>query len=117
MFLKIVYNYISTNRLLKKYILFAMSYQPEATSYPDAGIFHNQYELILKISKTVKSNITILVKEHPMQLNLLGAFNYKNPQIREINFYNKLLKIRILSFYLKIIIWMKQLKMLIHNNC
>ena len=92
LFLKIVYNYNSTNRLPKKYILFAMSYQPEATSYPDAGLFHNQHELILKISKTVKSNTTILVKEHPMQLNLLGAFNYKNPQIREINIYNKLKK-------------------------
>ena len=71
-----------------------MSYQPEATSYPDAGIFHNQIEIITKISTIIDKNTNIIVKEHPMQLNLLGPFNYKNSQIRDLNVYNKLLKLK-----------------------
>ena len=92
--LKILYYLFSTNKLPKKYILFAMSYQPEATSYPDAGIFHNQIEIITKISTIIDKNTNIIVKEHPMQLNLLGPFNYKNSQIRDLNVYNKLLKLK-----------------------
>ncbi len=90
--LKTFYNFFSTNKLPKKYILFAMSYQPEATSYPDAGKFHDQIDTIIKIAKTIDNNTTILIKEHPMQLNLLGAFNYKNPQIRSIKNYKDLIK-------------------------
>jgi len=92
--LKISYNLNSQHKLPTKYILFAMSYQPEATSFPDAGFFHNQYKLILEISRSLDKKTKLLVKEHPMQLNLLGAFNFKNPQTRNINIYRNLSNIK-----------------------
>ena len=95
--LKISYHFNSSYILPKKYVLYAMTYQPEATSFPEAGIFHDQFDLIMKISKLLNKDTKILVKEHPMQLNLLGAFNYKNPQTRDLKIYKNLSKVKNIS--------------------
>ncbi len=67
-----------------------MSYQPEATSYPDAWDMHDQFKIINKLIKNIPNNYQLVIKEHPTQLDLSGSFFYKNPQIRNIDFYREI---------------------------
>ena len=91
--IKIYYKTISTNTLMKdNFCIFFMSYQPEATSYPDAWDMHDQFKIINNLVKNIPRDCQLAIKEHPTQLDLSGSFFYKNPQIRNINFYRKIKK-------------------------
>jgi len=57
-----------TINLDSKYIYFALHYEPERTTNPDGGEFHDQAIAIAKLRELVPDNIDIFVKEHPTQL-------------------------------------------------
>ena len=91
--IKKYYKIISDKNILKdNFCIFFMSYQPEATSYPDAWNMHDQFRIIEKLVKNIPNNYQLAIKEHPTQLNLSNSFFYKNPQIRNIDFYYKIKK-------------------------
>ena len=53
----------------KKYIYFPLHYEPERTSNPDGGIFHDQLKALINLRNIVPGDIQIVVKEHPTQFN------------------------------------------------
>jgi len=50
-----------------KYIYFALHYEPERTTNPDGGEFHDQMLAISRLRSLVPSDVGIIVKEHPSQ--------------------------------------------------
>ena len=48
-----------------KYVYFALHFEPERTTNPDGGVFHDQAIAISKLRDLVPDNIDIFVKEHP----------------------------------------------------
>jgi hypothetical protein len=56
----------------KPYVIFALHYQPEATSLPKGGMFHDQLYVLELLSKHLPQEWTIYVKENPKQFNPLG---------------------------------------------
>ncbi|MDB4192550.1 hypothetical protein N9599_00030 [Candidatus Pelagibacter sp.] len=89
--IKIYYKLISHKGIIKKnFCIYYMSYQPEATSYPDAWDMHDQSKNIDLLIKNIPKDYQLAIKEHPTQLNLTSSFFYKNPQIRQIKFYRKI---------------------------
>ena len=53
-----------------RYVYFALMHEPERTSNPDAGVFHDQLIAILSLRKILPSDILLVVKEHPTQFYL-----------------------------------------------
>jgi len=51
----------------RQYAYFALHFEPERTTNPDGGAFHDQYLAILQLRKLIPNNIDIFVKEHPSQ--------------------------------------------------
>jgi hypothetical protein len=51
----------------KKFVYFSLHFEPERTTNPDGGRFHNQFLAIQKIRNLVPDSIDIIVKEHPSQ--------------------------------------------------
>ena len=62
--------YISTSNvnLKDQFIYFPLHFEPERTTNPDGGNFHDQFLALTKLRQIVPDNIKILVKEHPTQL-------------------------------------------------
>jgi len=56
--------------LSSKFVYFALMHEPERTTNPDGGDFHEQLLAILKLRDLVPKNIEIFVKEHPSQFYL-----------------------------------------------
>ncbi len=50
------------------YVYFPLHYEPEKTTNPDGGIFHDQFIALVKLRKFLPEDIHIIVKEHPSQL-------------------------------------------------
>ncbi|MES1936582.1 hypothetical protein [Salinisphaera hydrothermalis] len=50
------------------YAYFGLHYQPERTTVPEAGYFHDQIRAIRILAASLPSGMTLLVKEHPRQL-------------------------------------------------
>lgn len=50
------------------YVYFPLHYEPEKTTNPDGGIFHDQFLALVKLRKFIPENVHIIVKEHPSQL-------------------------------------------------
>ncbi len=48
-----------------KYVYYALHFEPERTTNPDGGEFHDQAVAIAKLRDLVPDNIDIFVKEHP----------------------------------------------------
>ena len=66
--------------LSKKFIYFGLHYEPEKTTLPDGGIFHDQFLAILKLREFVPKDIKIYVKEHPsMFYDSLYGFRGRSP--------------------------------------
>ncbi len=59
----------------KKYLYFALHYQPEATTSPMSGVFANQQLCVQMLSYHVPDDVYIYVKEHPNQR--LGGEKYR----------------------------------------
>jgi len=49
------------------FVYFPLHYEPEKTTNPDGGFFHDQFLALVQLRKIVPDNINILVKEHPSQ--------------------------------------------------
>ena len=52
------------------YVYFPLHYEPERTTNPDGGIFHDQFIALCNLRKLVPENIKILIKEHQSQFFL-----------------------------------------------
>ena len=63
------------NSFSQDYVYFPLSFEPERTTNPDGGYFHDQLLAIVQIRKIFPKDIKIVVKEHPTQL-LLPARSY-----------------------------------------
>lgn len=62
------------------FIYFGLHYEPERTTLPDGGMFHDQFLAILKLREFVPKNIKIYVKEHPsMFYDSLFGFRGRSP--------------------------------------
>ena len=48
-----------------KFVYFGLHYEPERTSLPDGGRFHDQFLALVKLREFVPDEIKIYVKEHP----------------------------------------------------
>ncbi len=55
-----------------KYVYFPLHFEPERTTNPDGGYFHDQFLAIESLRKLVPSSIAIFVKEHPSQIFFSG---------------------------------------------
>ncbi len=56
----------------RKFVYFAMHYQPERTTCPDGGIFSNQYLCVSLLSAALPEDMDIVIKEHPTQFSYTG---------------------------------------------
>lgn len=55
--------------LSQPFVYFALHFQPERTTDPEAGVFSHQMLAIRLLSETVPKGWSIFVKEHPRQVN------------------------------------------------
>jgi hypothetical protein len=55
--------------LTKPYAIFALHYQPEATTMPRAGVFYDHLYILELLSKYLPSDWNIYIKENPKQFN------------------------------------------------
>jgi len=53
--------------LNKKFVYFGLHFEPERTTNPDGGVFHDQILAIIALRKILPSEVEIIVKEHPSQ--------------------------------------------------
>tara|TARA_X000000950_G_scaffold204072_1_gene245687 strand:+ start:26731 stop:28221 length:1491 start_codon:yes stop_codon:yes gene_type:complete len=53
--------------LNQKYVYFGLHFEPERTTNPDGGSFHDQALAIIALRNILPSEINIIVKEHPSQ--------------------------------------------------
>lgn len=51
----------------KKFVYFGLHFEPERTTNPDGGVFHDQILAIIALRKILPSEVEIIVKEHPSQ--------------------------------------------------
>jgi len=76
----------------KKYIYFALHFQPERTTMPLGGVFANQLYALKILSESMPDDWIIYVKEHPRQFDKTMLL-LKHKHYRSINFYDSLKKI------------------------
>ena len=69
----------------ENYIYFPLHYEPERSTNPDGGDFHDQFIAISELRKILPSNYKIIVKEHPSQL---FSYNPRGARGRSPLFYN-----------------------------
>ncbi len=55
----------------KKYVYYALHFEPERTTNPDGGFFHDQFLALVYLRKILPEDVSIFVKEHPTQFNLI----------------------------------------------
>ena len=53
--------------LSKEFVYFPLHYEPERTTNPDGGKFHDHFLALTELRKILPSHIDILIKEHPSQ--------------------------------------------------
>ena len=53
--------------LTRPFIYYALSFEPERTTNPDGGEFHDQAIALAKLRELVPNDVQIIVKEHPTQ--------------------------------------------------
>ena len=58
----------SNFNLDSKYVYFPLHFEPERTTNPDGGDFHDQFLVITKLRAMLPDDVDIIVKEHPSQL-------------------------------------------------
>ncbi|MDB2469172.1 capsular biosynthesis protein [Alphaproteobacteria bacterium] len=58
--------------LSSNFIYYALSFEPERTTNPDGGDFHDQAIALAKLRELAPSNVSIVVKEHPTQFYRIG---------------------------------------------
>jgi len=84
--LRKTYEKLCTKKINKKYIFFALHYQPEETSCPTGGCYSDQLLIIEILNSFLDSDIDIVVKEHKTQF-----FPYLEGEAgRDLYFYKRL---------------------------
>lgn len=78
----------------KKFIYFALHYQPEATTYPFGNYFIDQIVAIKLLSAHIPDDYTIYVKEHPDIFNIGRESWVIGDFARDFNYYNELASIK-----------------------
>lgn len=63
-------NSVNTNGALGSYVYFPLHFEPERTTTPDGGDFHDHFVALIALRKFLPSSINIVVKEHPSQFFL-----------------------------------------------
>jgi len=76
----------------RKYIFFAMHYQPERTTSPQGECFQEQILAIKIIASSLPNGWKLLIKEHPTQL--LNRKVFKNKNFRSTYDYGLICKIK-----------------------
>ena len=66
--------------LPKSYILFPLHYQPERTTLPEGGIFHNQIYALKLLLKSLPKNMVVVAKEHPSTFSNMCHWKYRWPE-------------------------------------
>jgi Capsule polysaccharide biosynthesis protein len=86
---KVLYlKYDEINKLNKyEIILYPLHYEPEASLSYLSEFFSNQVALIENISKCLKSNQVLVVKEHPAQMGMLLTKKYRTLVKKTSNLY------------------------------
>lgn len=59
----------TTNIVPNPYVYFPLHYEPERTTCPDGGEYHDQFKALLKLRSTLSPETHIVVKEHKSQIN------------------------------------------------
>jgi len=62
--------------LNREYVYFPLHYEPERTTNPDGGEFHDQIKALLLLRSLLPDSVSIFVKEHPYQL-MFGSKGFK----------------------------------------
>jgi len=78
----------------KPFTIFALHYQPESTSMPRGGVFHDQLYVLELLSKYLPEDWNIYIKENPKQFNPLG----EGATCRLLRFYRDAKKFPRVSF-------------------
>jgi hypothetical protein len=76
--------------LTRPYIYFAAHFQPERSTCPDAGVYHDLHLIVDVLSKSIPEDWFIYYKEHPSIFR--SPFRIDNP--RDTRFYERLRRIR-----------------------
>jgi hypothetical protein len=62
------------------YVYFPLHYEPERTTLPDGGWYHDQFKAMIALRNLVPNDVKIIVKEHPSQfLNIQIGFKGRSP--------------------------------------
>ncbi len=78
--------------LEKKFIYFALHYQPERSTDPQSGYYSDQLIALSILNNVIPEDYIIYVKEHPRQLN--DNFpDIRKKHFRNIKFYQEILKL------------------------
>ena len=68
-------NYCNKNaikpNLNSRFVYFALHFEPERTTNPDGGFFHDQFLAIIHLRKILPEDVNIFVKEHPSQFKII----------------------------------------------
>ena len=60
----------TTSKLVpENYVYFPLHYEPERTTNPDGGVYHDQIRAIAHLRAVIPPSINIVVKEHPSVFN------------------------------------------------
>ena len=79
--------------LRRPYVYFALHYQPERTTDPEAGWFSDQILALELLSSALPDEWTIYVKEHPRQVGVTPA-DLRQKNYRNVRYYQRLTAIR-----------------------
>ena len=77
----------------KRYVYFPLHFEPERTSNPDGGIFHDHLFALVKLRAFLPPSIKIYVKEHPSQM-LMKVMAERGSRGRSPLYYNLLKNIK-----------------------
>ena len=83
---------ISEPALDKKYIYFALHFQPERSTQPEGGFFDQQYLAVSLLATALPSDWRIYVKEHPRQFDVWPP-DLRKMYARSDDFYKKLVEL------------------------
>ena len=74
----------------RKFVFFALHYQPERTTMPEGGVFEDQFLALNILSNSLPKDWIIYVKEHPREFSLNDV---RTKHFRDSKYYSRLLKI------------------------
>ena len=66
-------------KLPNNYILFPLHYQPERTTLPEGGSFHNQMYALRLLLESLPKGMVVVAKEHPSTFSNMCHWKYRWP--------------------------------------